>query len=370
MGIELVLGITIGTVAGLGVILGIVIFYFKGKLSKLALQHKVEKEELERQMQQRTGTIEEYQALTAQIEELRQLRDNLNNQVGVEGQELAATRAQIESAKSQFDDWQRLAAAAESEVEQSKSSAGEVLRVWQEQEKAKLLAELEAEREKGLRRNTELEAELAQRVQELEARAAALESSVANLAVEETRCRAERDAMAASHAEALRRLTLENGEGGCIRLTEADKNDVRDLRRLCRGMKCENAILKATFDVYVKPEVERLIRDQGVAGVSGIYRIWRKSGEREISYIGQAVDIGERWKTHAKRAWGIDNTGRIMLYQAMMESGIEEWHWELVEAVQEPKCGSGAEGTTLSERERYWGGFYGVKELGLNKKLG
>lgn len=335
------------------------------------------KEELERLQ----GQANEWKALEAQVRDLQQLRNNLQKQVDLGRQELesvkvewAGAESQVKSAKTQFKEWNELAEAEQRKLNQ-RVAAGEqevaqVIEQWKANQMAKITAELEAEKQKGLRQATEAEALARQRVAELEKRAAELEVKAGELANATKVLMDERDAVAASYAEALRRQALVVGEGGCIRLSDADKADSNDLRRLCRGMRCENAVLKAMYDVYVKPEVERLVREAGVAGVSGIYRIWKKEGDKELSYIGQAVDVGERWKTHAKRAWGVDNTGRIKLYQAMMESGIEEWHWELVEAVPVTVSGSGAVGTFLSEREKYWGGYYAVKEVGLNSKLG
>lgn len=322
-----------------------------------------------------------YKALEAQVADLRALRDNLNGQVELAKVELGAAEAQITSAKTQFTDWTEAARHVKEDMERQENKLAELRAVGEETVKAEVeakrveatkLVETEAA-QKRAEAETELVKAVAALKEELEVGRRTQAETEAAQAAALQRLReiaAERDALAASHAEALRRAALVEGEGGAIRFGGVDKEDADTLRRLCRGMRCENAVLKATYDVYVKPEIERLVREQGVSGVSGIYRIWRKDGDRELSYIGQAVDVGERWKTHAKRAWGVDNTGRIKLYQAMMESGIEEWHWELVEAVPVTVSGSGAIGAFLSEREKYWGGYYAVKEIGLNSKLG
>lgn len=316
---------------------------------------------------------ERYHVLTAQVEDLEALRTNLNHQLELTKLELSGAEIQISSAKTQFTDWTEAAKKVHEELEAQEKKLGE-LRANGEAAITEELAKRRAETEalvgaEAEARRAEASKELTELLAELEKKVAAGTEEYEDLRQKLAARRAEYEALAVSHAEAVRRQALESGEGGGhIELAEADREEVALIKKMCKGLRCENAVLKATYDVYVKPEIERLVKEAGVAGVSGIYRIWRKDGEKEVSYIGQAVDVGERWKTHAKRAWGIDDTGRIVLYQEMMRTGIENWYWELVEAVAAD--GSGSVATMLSEREKYWGGFYAVKEIGLNKKLG
>lgn len=336
---------------------------------------QVQLENVSNELNERKRHEEEYRALIAQVEELSQLRDNLDAQVAMDQRFLnealtnkAVAEVQINSANTRFTEIQgKIASATQrlNEIEEIVKQKEENVDAEVAKHKEKLEAELAAQLERARAEATEA------LVKELEELRAANEAErqtkiarateYAALMQEYTELQEKVESLAKLHSEAVRRTALESGTGGTIHLEQADRADVEMIRKMVRGMRCENAVLKATYDVYVKPEIERLVRDQGVAGVSGIYRIWKKEGERELSYIGQAVDVGERWKTHAKRAWGVDNTGRIKLYQAMMESGVELWNWELVEA-----CDAGL----LSEREKYWGSYYSVKEVGLNNKLG
>ena len=369
-------------VAALGVTIFLLVERKKARQQMGALGNELERvKKVQAELKEKEASADEYAALNAQIADLRALRDNLNGQVAVAKVELRGAEEQVDSAKTQFMDWQNASKAVREQLHEQERK----LRDLRESGETQLQAELAGRREEGgklveaeaAQRRAEAEAELVKYLAELNKEVEEKKESCATLSKEHEELSKAADELqklneriAAEHSEALRRANLVEGEGGCINLSEADRSDTNDLRRLCRGMRCENAVLKATYDVYVKPEIERLVRDQGVSGVGGIYRIWRAVNGKELSYIGQAVDVGERWKTHAKRAWGVDSTGRIKLYQAMMESGIEEWHWELVEAVPSTICGSGAIGAFLSEREKYWGNFYAVKEIGLNSKLG
>lgn len=298
----------------------------------------------------------------AAVERMRELRANLDKQIEVRKMELIWNEAAAKSSQEKTDEAEKRNAAAEqrkAQLEQEikrletegKAEVNKRLGEFEESEKGRLTAEvsLAVAQLKEEYRNCEMGVESKRGLlKELEDRCTKLEQAAEKLAL--------------TKAEAERRQAVDAGKGSSIEMAPEDAADAEVLRRTSRGMRCANAVLKATFDVYVKPGIERVIRNEGAAGVSGIYRIYRKEGEREISYVGQAVDIGERWKTHAKRAWGVDDTGRIVLYREMMRTGIEEWKWEILEVVED--------NALLSEREVYWGGFYGVKELGLNKKLG
>ena len=151
---------------------------------------------------------------------------------------------------------------------------------------------------------------------------------------------------------------VEEGKGLSIDLNAEDKADVKELERIVRGMKCRDAVMKALYEFYYKMKMEMLVRQAGVKGVTGIYRIW---SDEDGSYVGQGVDVGKRWMEHLERAVGVDDSAQIVLYRVMREKGVENFKWELVERCEKEELG---------EREKYWGDFYCVKERGLNKKLG
>ena len=61
----------------------------------------------------------------------------------------------------------------------------------------------------------------------------------------------------------------------------------------------------------------------------GIYKITNQ--KTDIVYIGQAVDMSTRWKNHAKAGLGIDTPANNKLYKAMIEDGLENFSFELLE---------------------------------------
>lgn len=72
----------------------------------------------------------------------------------------------------------------------------------------------------------------------------------------------------------------------------------------------KGALRKVAYEVYYKRAVDELIK--GVAGKCGIYRIVHIESGR--IYVGQSVDIGERWKQHIKRVLGIEVSTMNKLY--------------------------------------------------------
>ena len=89
-------------------------------------------------------------------------------------------------------------------------------------------------------------------------------------------------------------------------------------------------------------------------GVSGIYRLILKSDEN-VCYVGQAVNIKDRWYQHIKKMIGVDVKGTEKLYNYRPEA----FYWTIVEFVSSGK---------LNDREHYWIEYFGCKEKGLNRK--
>jgi len=92
--------------------------------------------------------------------------------------------------------------------------------------------------------------------------------------------------------------------------------------------------------------------------VTGIYKITNLNNE--MCYVGQAVNVIDRWKQHIKREIGAETPIQNKLYPAMAKEGIENFAFELIEEVSDK--------TKLDEREDYWQDFYKAKEFGYSIK--
>ena len=63
--------------------------------------------------------------------------------------------------------------------------------------------------------------------------------------------------------------------------------------------------------------------------VCGIYKITDLVTEQ--CYIGQSVNIGDRWKQHCKCGLGIDASTTNKLYNAMQKDGVWNFIFEVLE---------------------------------------
>lgn len=145
-----------------------------------------------------------------------------------------------------------------------------------------------------------------------------------------------------------------------LALDEIDINDITLLRELQPRFVKKESIDKLIWEVYYKPAYDILMAHLFPKAVKycGIYRIIDLTTGK--SYIGQSVDIKERFRQHIKSAL---TYGKVTnkLYSAMQKSGVHNFVFEVLEEVTRDK---------LNERETYWIEFYKTKELGLNGTKG
>ena len=78
-----------------------------------------------------------------------------------------------------------------------------------------------------------------------------------------------------------------------------------------------------------------------------------------MCYVGQAVDVSNRWKQHIKRGLGAETPTKNKLYPVMAKEGVENFTFELVE-----ECPA----ALLNDREKYWQEFFKAKEFGYSIK--
>ena len=101
------------------------------------------------------------------------------------------------------------------------------------------------------------------------------------------------------------------------------------------------------------PKAQDMANEHDLAR-AGIYRLVLKNDEK-ICYVGQAVNIKDRWYQHIKKMIGVDVKGNEKLYNYRPE----DFYWTVVELIPQDM---------LNEREHYWIEYFGCKEKGLNRK--
>ena len=144
-----------------------------------------------------------------------------------------------------------------------------------------------------------------------------------------------------------------------LQLPEASVNDIWALRSVESLLSNAETINKVIWKSYYERPYTDLIGRLGLSNsaVCGIYKI--TNIENEMTYIGQAVNIAERWKQHIKRGIGAETPINNKLYPAIKQFGPENFTFEIVEVCPRSK---------LNEREDYWQEFYKAKEFGYSMK--
>ena len=165
----------------------------------------------------------------------------------------------------------------------------------------------------------------------------------------------ERRKRAAVNEEILRQRALDEKQDFYrIQLNPDDKQDIELLKSIVSRLRHPEAINKVIWTGYYQKPLAELRKRVAIEG-PGVYKITRlKTGE---IYIGQAVNVSDRWSNHCKSALGVGTLASSQLHRVMREDGPEQFTWEVLEEVPKEK---------LRERESYYIDFYDSKNYGLN----
>ena len=143
-----------------------------------------------------------------------------------------------------------------------------------------------------------------------------------------------------------------------LQLTTIDLDEIKRLREVEPYLREKEPLNKVIWKVYYeKPYTDLIGRVVGAGIHTGIYKI--TNIENQMCYVGQAVNIADRWKQHIKRGIGAEAPTRNKLYPAMLEIGVENFTFEIIEECDKSK---------LNEREDYWQEFFHAKDFGYSIK--
>ena len=141
-----------------------------------------------------------------------------------------------------------------------------------------------------------------------------------------------------------------------LQLSDEDIQEISKLREILPYLRQKEPLNKVIYKVYYeKPYTDLVGRVIGSGTHTGIYKI--TNSKNGMCYVGQAVDLADRWKTHVRRGVGADPPGRNKLYPAMLAFGIENFTFEVVEECQ---------AKDLNEREQFWQDYFKAKEFGYS----
>ena len=143
-----------------------------------------------------------------------------------------------------------------------------------------------------------------------------------------------------------------------LQLSQVDVTEIARLREVAPYLRDSEPLNKVIWKVYYeKPYTDLIGRVVGSKVKSGIYKITNQ--ENQMCYVGQAVNIADRWKQHIKRGLGAETPTKNKLYPAMAEFGVENFTFEIIEECEKAQ---------LNDREDYWQEYFKAKEFGYSIK--
>ena len=144
----------------------------------------------------------------------------------------------------------------------------------------------------------------------------------------------------------------------CLQLSEQDLNEIEKLREIIPYLRDPESLNKVIWKIYYeKPYTDLVGRVIGSNVKTGIYKITNINNQ--MCYVGQAVNIAERWRQHIKRGMGAETPTKNKLYPVMLQEGVQNFTFEIIE-----EC----DRTALNDREDYWQDYFKAKEFGYSIK--
>ena len=141
-------------------------------------------------------------------------------------------------------------------------------------------------------------------------------------------------------------------------IPEEDLKEISKIREVIPYLRNPEPINKIIYKCYYeKPYNDLIGRVLGLKVHTGIYKITNLANG--MCYVGQAVNVSERWRQHIKRGLGAETPTQNKLYPAMLKMGVENFSFELIEDCDRSK---------LNEREDYWQDYFKAKEFGYSIK--
>ena len=144
-----------------------------------------------------------------------------------------------------------------------------------------------------------------------------------------------------------------------IPISSAAKNDIDKLKGVAAQLSKPMVLFKLIWKEYYENGFNAMIGRVlgGDKDKSGIYKITNINNQ--MVYIGQAVNIGSRWRTHVKRGLGCEEKTNNRLYTALWEEGVENFTFQVVEFCDRKD---------LTEREKFYISMYQSKNYGYNSR--
>lgn len=165
---------------------------------------------------------------------------------------------------------------------------------------------------------------------------------------------------AAMEAQRKEKEIEENFQFYSISIDAKDRNDIQTLERVKKDLNSPRILSMLIWTTFFRDKITELCNNVlGTKTIVGIYKITNQ--ETKECYIGQSVDIAKRWKDHAKCGLDIDRPQGNKLYQNMIEYGLWNFTFELLEECPREQ---------LNEKEKFYISLYDSCNYGFNSTIG
>ncbi len=146
----------------------------------------------------------------------------------------------------------------------------------------------------------------------------------------------------------------------CFNISDADKSDIAKLEALKPSLNKPRVLSMLIWQTWFRDPLKGLVANIiGTTDKMGIYKI--TNIKTKECYIGQAVNIKDRWTEHVKCGLGIDTPAGNKLYKAMQDFGLWNFSFEVLEECPRDQ---------LNEKERYYIELYNSYDYGYNSNRG
>lgn len=154
---------------------------------------------------------------------------------------------------------------------------------------------------------------------------------------------------------------LSNNDFYVLQIPQDELDDIHYLERIKSKLNFPIVIGKVIWTTFIQKKVNALAARVLPQKVTiGIYKITNLNTNE--CYIGQSVDIRQRFIDHCKAGLGaVEASVSNKLYAAMRQDGIENFAFELLEECTREQ---------LNEKEKYYIELYNADEVGYNSQKG
>lgn len=164
---------------------------------------------------------------------------------------------------------------------------------------------------------------------------------------------------AAINAQLKEQEIQENKDFYTLSISDIEKREIKIIKSIEDMLRDSRPLRMLIWSTYYLKKANTLCSNVlGPNKKTGIYKITSLVDGR--CYIGQAVDIKERFRDHMKAGLGID-TPQNKFYEIMQQQGLENFTFELLEECPKDE---------LNEKEKFYIELYKSYDYGLNSTRG